>query len=108
MTYFYAQFSTLIEGGFNVNGGYIMLDCTGLDLTKGDTPQTLVGMFNRVKQAMETNKPMYCVNANWDNAYCSPIQIFAIEFDGYIIVTASTLQVTVTDEDVITISSMVG
>ena len=91
-----------------MNGGYIMIDCSGLDLIKGQTPQTLPGMFNRVKSAMETNKPMFCINANWNSAYCSPIQVFAIEFDGYIIVTASTLQVNITDEDVITITSMVG
>lgn len=90
-----------------MNGGYVMIDCTGLDLTKGQTPQTISGMFDLVKDAMETNKPMYCVNANWDGAYISPIQVFAVEFPGYIIVTASTLQVTVTEEDVITITSMV-
>lgn len=91
-----------------MNGGYVMIDCTGLDLIKGQTPQTIPGMFNLVKNAMKTNKPLYCVNANWDNSYCSPIQVFAIEFDGYIIVTASTLQVNITEEDVITITSMVG
>lgn len=91
-----------------MNGGYIMLDCTGLDLIKGQTPQVIPGMFNLTKEAMKTNKPMFCVNANWDGKYCSPIQVFAIEFDGYIIVTASTLQVTITEEDSITITSMVG
>lgn len=91
-----------------MNGGYVMLDYTGLDLIKGQTPQTIDNIFNHTKSAMQTNKPMFCVNANWDGKYCSPIQIFAIEFDGYIIVTASTLQVTITNEDVITISSMVG
>lgn len=91
-----------------MNGGYIMIDCTGLDLIKGQTPQTITGIFNTVKNAMKTNKPMYCVNANWDGAFCSPIQVFAIEFDSYIIVTTSTLQVKITNEDVITITSMVG
>ena len=85
-----------------------MIDCTGLDLIKGQTPQIISGMFNLVKTAMKTNKPMYCVNANWDGAFVSPIQVFAIEFDGYIIVTASTLQVNITNADVITITSMVG
>lgn len=97
-----------MKEGITMNGGYIMIDCTGLDLIKGETPQTITGMFNLVKNAMKTNKPIYCVNANWDGAYCSPIQVFAIEFDGYIIVTASTLQITVTEQDVITITNMVG
>lgn len=91
-----------------MNGGYILVDCTNLDLIKGDTPQTISGIYDRVIEAMSVNKPMYAVNCNWDGKFISPIQVFAVPFDGYIIVTASTLQITITTQDVITIVSMVG
>ena len=32
-----------------MNGGYIMIDCTGLDLTKGSTEQTITGLYSKVK-----------------------------------------------------------
>lgn len=45
------------------NGGYILIDATGLDLLKGETPQTVSGIYNRVKSAMATNKPIYTIGA---------------------------------------------
>lgn len=28
-----------------MNGGYVMIDCIGLDLTKGSTEQTITGLM---------------------------------------------------------------
>lgn len=89
-----------------MNGGYFMIDCTGLDLTKGATPQTLTGMYEKLQTAISLNMPVYAVNASWGDLAVTPIQVFAIAFDGYIIVTASTLQVVVTSADVITINNL--
>lgn len=83
-----------------------MIDCTGLDLTKGSTPQTLTGMYEKVKTAISLNMPIYAVNASWGDLAVTPIQVFTVAFDGYIIVTASTLQIIVTSADVITINNM--
>ena len=38
-----------------MNGGYAMIDCTGVDL--GDLG-TVPGLYNQVKAAISTNKPM--------------------------------------------------
>ena len=92
-----------------MNGGYILIDCTGLDLIKGSTPQTVNGMYSNVKRAMIINKPMYCVNAIWGSGKpVTPIQCFAIDFGDVIIVTSSTLQIIITPEDSITINNLVG
>lgn len=94
-----------------VKSGYALIDCTGLDLTKGSTPQTLAGMYNRLKEVMALNKPLVAVNCNWGGIFVTPVNVFAIEIsEGTIIVTSSTLQIIVTnaDSDNVTINNMVG
>ena len=92
-----------------MNGGYFMIDCEGLDLIKGQTPQTIPGLYKRVQTAMKSNKPIFAVNCIWDtNGLVTPLNTFVIQFDGYVICTASTFQITITPSDVVTIVSMVG
>lgn len=92
-----------------IPNGYIMVDCTGLDLTKGSTPQTITGLYQKCINACNTGKPIYCVNSVWgSDGAVTPIEVFIIQFDGYVIATASTLQVIVTSSDVVTIDNMVS
>ena len=94
-----------------IKSGYALIDCTGLDLIKGSTPQTLTGMYDRLKEVMALNKPLIAVNCNWDGKFVTPVNVFAIEISsGTIIVTSSTLQIIVTnaDSDNVTINNMVG
>lgn len=91
-----------------MNGGYVLIDCTGLDLTKGQTPQTISGIHKKVKTAMESGKPIYACNCNWGGKDVTPIEVFCIEFDNDIIATASTLQVVISDSDAIIINNMVA
>ena len=91
-----------------MNGGYIMVDCTGLDLIKGSTPQTIAGLYNLVKSAMGCNKPIFAVNCVWDDkGLVTPIQCFCIDFGDYgIIATASTLQIHIAPNNVVTIVNL--
>ncbi len=60
-----------------MNGGYIMIDCSGLDLSKGSTEQTINGIYKKVADSMAKNKPLYCVNAVWgDYGKNYPYQLF--------------------------------
>lgn len=91
-----------------MKGGYVNIDCTGLDLTKGSTEQTISGLYDMVKNAFKANKPIFAYNTNWgNNGIVSPIQVFAIDFGTYFICTSSTLQVIVTNKDKITINNMI-
>lgn len=91
-----------------MKGGYTMIDCQGLDLTKGATPQTITGIYNKVHEAFKLNKPIYAYNCTWGTeGAVTPIQIMAIEFDDYTICTASTLQIVISPLDVITIVNLI-
>lgn len=92
-----------------MKGGYINIDCSGLDLTKGSTEQTLSGLYNTVKSAFQANKPIFAYNANWgENGIVSPIQVFVIDFGTQFICTSSTLQIIVTNQDKVTINNLVA
>ena len=91
------------------NGGYIMIDCKGLDLTGGTTPQTKTGLYSTVKTAMGIGKPIFAYNCVWgDDGDVSPIQVFAIDMGEYgIYITASTLQIRVSSADSVIIINLI-
>ena len=92
-----------------MNGGYVVIDCTGLDLLKGSTPQTVTGLHERVTEAVRTGKPIFANNCIWGTGKpVSPIQVFAIYFSDIEtwIVTSSTLQIVVPANDSVTIVNM--
>lgn len=89
-------------------GGYFMIDATGLDLTKGMTPQSIAGLYSRCKAALITGKPVYAFNAKWGTIPASPIQVMLIQlYADTITATASTLQIIIKETDVVTILNMV-
>lgn len=93
-----------------MTGGYVMIDCTGLDLTKGTTQQTISGLYNQVESAVATGKELVAVNCIWGAGKpVTPISCFAIRIEAnkwY--VTASTLQIVVTKNDKVTINNLVS
>lgn len=92
-----------------MKGGYTMIDCTGLDYTKGSTEQTMTGLYAKLKTAIKANKPIIAYNGTWGEHQMSPILCFAQEETSTLIIaTASTLQIRVTSSDVVTIVNMVG
>ena len=86
--------------------GYVSIDCTGLNLLDEEA-QTISGLYARVNEAIDSGKPIYAVNVEWgDVSTISPIEVFTVDFGTYIIITASTLQIIVTNEDVVTINNL--
>lgn len=86
--------------------GYISIDCKGLDLL-AESAQTINGLYNEIQEAIETGKPMFATKLFWgDVSEVSPVQVFSVQWDGYVILTASTLQVIVTNEDSVTVVNM--
>lgn len=92
------------------NGGYIMVDCTGIDLNT-DSKQTISGIFNKVATAFKSGKPIYCVNATFNISgtgnTVSPVAVMvnSDENGGYV-ATASTLQLWIDSDDGVTIVNM--
>lgn len=90
--------------------GYQLIDCAGLNLLGGLTPQTKTGLYKKVQQALKDMKPIFACNCIYGTGHpLTPIQVFVQQEDANtIIATASILQVIITKTDSVTISSLVG
>ena len=83
-----------------MNGGYTLLDCTGLDLTK-ETSQSITGSWEKAKTAISTGKPIVAVGSVYGTGVpVSPVTCFGwyIASDEIVIVGA-TLHIHVKDDD---------
>lgn len=89
-----------------MNGGYVMVDCSGIELTT-ETKQTITGIRSQVENAYQTNKPVFAYNLEWDGVLATPIQtMITLLSDGTYVCTASTLQLWVDEDDGVTIINM--
>lgn len=87
--------------------GYIIIDCTGIDMLS-ESSQSLTGLYARVQEAINSSKPIYATGLTWgEQGTMSPIEIFTVQFDGYVVCTASTIQIIVGADDSITINNLI-
>lgn len=57
----------------NLNGGYVMVDCNGVDL---NDLGTVTGLYKKVSGALETDKPIVLYNIVNDTQAFKPIIAF--------------------------------
>ena len=91
-----------------MNGGYFLLDCTGLDLTK-DTAQSISGCWQNAVNALKSNKPIIAHNCVYGTGVkVSPVECFGwyIAADEIVIVGA-TLHIHVKNNDTCTVLDVV-
>ena len=86
-----------------MKGGYINVDCTGLDMSK-DTKQTINGIWDKAVDAMKINKPIMAYGCTYGDAALSPVPVFGwyIATDEIVIVGA-TLHAHIKDDDSVTV-----
>lgn len=91
------------------NGGYMMIDCKELDLTKLSESQTIAGLYADCLKAFTYNKPIYAYNCVYGSlGKVSAVPVFAtIPDTDKICLTSSVLQIFITSSDVVTINSMI-
>lgn len=93
-----------------MNGGYIMVDCKGLDLTSNEE-QTISGLYNDMIKAIDSGKPLVAYNCVWgsnNDSPMTPINFFAQKWsDSLVVGTASTLNISCTSADKVTVISLV-
>lgn len=86
------------------NGGYAIIDATGLDITKGSTEQSIAGSYAQCVKALASGKPVLAINAVCgEYGAITPIPVFCWYESTNIVLTASTLQIVVTSSNVVTV-----
>lgn len=90
-----------------MNGGYIMVDCGGCNLL-ALSKQTITGIYDRVKAAYESGKPIYAVNCVYGTGVkLTPIPVFMIKQGTSFCGSSSILQMWVGDDDGVTIENLI-
>ena len=93
-----------------MNGGYVMIDCKGLDLTSNEE-QTINGLYDDMVSAIKSGRPLVAYNCVWglnNNSPMTPIPFFAQNWsDSTVMATASSLNITCTSADKVTVTSLV-
>ena len=88
--------------------GYILFDCGGLNLNSS-SEQTITGIYNRAKEALDTGKLVLATNCNMSGMPCSPCAVIAWDqgSDG-IIATGHTLRIVIAEDDGVTVTNLVA
>lgn len=88
-----------------MNGGYILVDCKGLDLTGGDTPQEIEGIWDTAVAALKSDKPIVAHNCVYGTGYpVSAVPCFGWYLDtDEIVVVGATLHIHIKDDDTCTV-----
>lgn len=82
-----------------INGGYVQVDGTGVNLLAGET-QTIPGLYKKMIEAIGTGKPIQVCNCQYGSGVAmTPIPIFCIIEAGVVIGTASILQLRVNESN---------
>lgn len=90
-------------------GGYIMVDCTGLDLTETDA-QSITGIWDKAVSAIAADKPIIAHGCVYGTGVpVSPVTCFGwyIAADEIVIVGA-TLHIHIKDDDTATVLDVAG
>ena len=94
-----------------MKSGYTMIDCHGMNLLGGSTPQTIAGIYDKLVESLKYNKAVYAHNCNYGTGHpMTPIAVMAMREDEHtIIATSSILQIIVTDATTnnVTIASLI-
>lgn len=88
-----------------MNGGYIMVDCKGMDLAAASS-QTISGLYAKCEKAMESGKPILMCNCVYSTgSKLSPIPVYMVKGAEYYVATTSAWQITIGEDDRVTIMS---
>lgn len=87
-----------------MNGGYVMVDCKGLDLTGGSTPQTITGIWDDAKTAMASGKPIIAHNCVYGTGVkVSPVTCFGWYIStNEIVIVGATIHVHIKNDNTVT------
>lgn len=83
-----------------IKGGYCMIDCKGLNLLGGSTPQTIAGLFEESETALASGKAIFAHNCIYGEGHpMSPVAVMGQrESKNTIVFTSSILQIWITDD----------
>ena len=91
-----------------LKGGYILMDCGGLELNDSST-QKITGFYKRAATALKSGKPVYACNCLMNDGPTTPISVVGWQEDAHTIVaTGHVLRIVIEDDDDVTVINLVA
>ena len=91
-----------------LKGGYILMDCGGLELNDSSA-QSITGFYKRAKKALDSGKPVYACNCLMNDGSTTPVSVVAWQEDEHtIIATGHVLRIVIEDDDDVTVINLVA
>ncbi len=93
-----------------MKGGYMMVDCKGLDLTGGSTPQTITGIWGDAEKALASGKPIIAHNCVYGvGVPVSPVVCFGWRISTTeIVIVSATIHVHIKSDNTVTTIDVVA
>lgn len=88
-----------------MNGGYSLINCSGLALD-AESKQTKAGIYAAIKKAYEDNKPAYACNMTFASAPMTPAAVLITHVGTNYIGTSCTCQIIVDPDDGVTVNNL--
>ena len=88
------------------NGGYYMLDATGIDLS-ANKKETVTGIHAKVAKAYATGKPVVCYGIVNGSAKVAPLNVTLEPSSTSYVITINATTATIDNADGITIASLI-
>lgn len=85
-----------------INTGYILLDCTGIDLATASA--TITGIYEKALGAIDTGKVIYLANVVNGTTTYSPMPVYGALVDTTITFNLVGKTITITNADAVTIA----
>ena len=91
----------------NYQSGYVLVDCTGLDLNDSTT-QNIKGLYKKAKEAIASGKPCYACGCDLSGMPCTPVSVAAWVQGEDVIATGHVFRVTIEKDDDVTVVNLVA
>ena len=87
-----------------------MVDVSGLDLTGGDTPQSITGIWNKAVTALASNKPIIAHGCVYGTGVpVSPVTCFGWYISTTeIVIVGATLHIHIKNDNTVTVLDVAG
>lgn len=92
-----------------MKGGYILVDCTGIDLT-AESAQTVTGIWKKAVTAIASGKPIIAQNCVYgEGVLVSPVTCFGWYISSTeIVIVGATLHIHIKNDDTVTVLDVAG
>ena len=88
-----------------MNGGYVMVDATGVDLL-AESSKTVAGIYNKFLKALQSGKPIIAYGVSYSTAISSPIAVNVKPGTNSVTILTGVYSVAISNADAVVVTDL--